>query len=62
MTTQKAKAERKSARNLKNLHILLENSAEGLRSRREHCWSYIFIYENTRKKSLSGSRKGTIGA
>ena len=46
------------------------NSAEGLRSRREHCWSY---YENTPRKFLhlspegaatllSGLRKGTAGA
>ena len=24
-----------------------ENSAEGLRSRREHCWGYVSVYENT---------------
>ena len=28
------------------------NSAEGLRSRREHCWGYISIYKNTLKKLL----------
>ena len=37
----KAKAERKSARSLKNLRILSENSAEGLGSRRERCWGYV---------------------
>ena len=26
------------------------NSAEGLRSRREHCWGYVSILENTLKK------------
>ena len=33
------------------------NSAEGLGSRREHCWSYISIYENTPKKFLHNSCK-----
>ena len=37
----KAKAERKSARSLKNLRILSKNSAEGLGSRRERCWGYV---------------------
>ena len=44
-----AKATRKSARDLKNLHILPANSAEGLRSRRERCWGYVSTYENTPK-------------
>ena len=43
---------KESARDLKNLHILLENSVEGLWSRREHCWGYIFTYDNTPKKLL----------
>ena len=34
---KKVKAERKSARDLKNLHILPENSAEDLRSLSECC-------------------------
>ena len=34
---KKAKAERKSTRDLKNLYILLEKSAQGLGSRRECC-------------------------
>ena len=34
MATKKAKAKRKSARDLKNLDTLPENSEEGLRSRR----------------------------
>ena len=49
------------------------NSAEGLSSRREHCWSYKSIYENTPRKFLhlspegaatllSDFRKGTAGA
>ena len=68
-----AKATRKSARDLKNLHILPANSVEGLRFRRERCWGYISTYENTPKSYhispvivaatlLSGSRKGAIGA
>ena len=36
MTAQKGQSEKK--RDLKNLWILLENSAEGLGSRRECCW------------------------
>ena len=28
------------------------NSAEGLGSRKEHCWSYVSIYENTSKNLL----------
>ena len=46
----RARAKRKSARDLKNLVILQENSAEGLRPRREHCWDYVSIYENTPEK------------
>ena len=49
------------------------NSAEGLGSRRECCWGYISIFENTPKSCrisplkltailLSGSGKGTVGA
>ena len=49
------------------------NSAEGLRSRRGHCWSYVSIFENTPKSCrisplkvatnlLSGSGKGAVGA
>ena len=41
---------RYSARDLKNLRILLENSAEGLKSRRERCWHYVVsVFENTPK-------------
>ena len=46
MTTQN---EKKSAKDLENLCILPENSAEGLRSRRERRMGYISIYENTPK-------------
>ena len=51
--------------------ILLENSAEGLGSRREHCWGYISIYTGEKLPQLplkvaatllSGSRKGPVGA
>ena len=52
MTSQKAKAKRKWARDLKTWCILPENSAEGLRSRREHCWGHESIYENRPKKLL----------
>ena len=34
-----------------------ENSAEGLGSRRECCWGYISIFENTSKKLLHLSPK-----
>ena len=49
MTTLKAKAIRYSAKDLKNLCILLESSAEGgFGSRRKHCWCYVVsVLENT---------------
>ena len=47
MTNQKAKTERKSARDLKNLCILPGNSAAGLGSRRERRWGFESIYDNT---------------
>ena len=54
---KKTKAERKSASDLENLRILLENSAEGLGSRREHCWSYIVsAFENTTKNLVVQGR------
>ena len=54
---KKAKAARYSASDLKNLHILPENSAEGLRSRREHCWSYVVsVFENTPKNLVIQGR------
>ena len=49
MTTQKAKAKRKSASDLKNLP---ENSAECLGSSRERCWGYMSINENAPEKLL----------
>ena len=50
-----------SARDLKNLRILPENSAEGFMSRRQHCGSYIVcLWEYTQK--LAGSKKGAVGA
>ena len=45
-----AKTSKYSARDLKNLRILPENSSEGLRSWREHCWGYASIYKNAPKK------------
>ena len=39
--TKQAKATRYWAGDLKNSCILLENSVEGFKSRRERCWSYI---------------------
>ena len=77
MTIQKVyKAERYSAKDLKNLHILPKNSAGGFRSRREHNQGYKSDIETTPKKLtlksffplniattlLSGSRNGTVGA
>ena len=41
-----------TALKFKNLRISPENSAEGLWSRREHCWGYISFYENALKKLL----------
>ena len=44
---KKAKAARYSTRDLKNLSILPENSAEGFMSRREYCGGYIVsVFEN----------------
>ena len=53
MTTQKAKAARYSATDLKNLCILPENSIGGLGSRRDCCWSYIPVFEDSPKKLIS---------
>ena len=50
ITTQKGQSQKKSSKDLKNLRILPENSSEGLRFRREHCWGYVSIYENAREK------------
>ena len=33
------------------------NSAEGLGSRREHCWDYVSVFENMPKKLLHPSPK-----
>ena len=68
MTIKNAKAKSKSARDLKSVHILLENSAEDLDSIREHCrGEYIRKVRTSFPKKfttmlLSGSRKGAIGA
>ena len=40
-THKKAQVKRKSARDLKNLSILLKNSTDGLESRSEHRWGYV---------------------
>ena len=57
MTTYKSKAARYSAKDLKNLRILPENSAEGLGSSREHCWSYVVsAFENTTKNLVVQGR------
>ena len=54
---KKANATGYSARELKNLCILPENSAVGLRSRREHYWSCIAsIFENTPKNLVVQGR------
>ena len=55
MKTKNNEAARYSARGLKNICILLEASAEGLRFRREHCWSCaVSVFENTPKKVVQG--------
>ena len=61
-----------TARDHENLHILLENSAKGLGSRRERCWGYIsmrihpkscFIFPlKVAATLINSSRKGTVGA
>ena len=54
-------------------HILWENSADGLGSRRESCWGYVYIDEDTPKSChifplkfaailLNGLRKGAVAA
>ena len=51
----------------------VRNSVEGLGSRKEHCWGYVSIFENTPKSChisplkvvatlLNGSGKGAVGA
>ena len=53
----KAKAARYSARDLKNLSYLSENAAEGLRSTRQHCCSYIVsVFEITPKNLVIQGR------
>ena len=42
---------------LQNLGILPENSAEGLGSRREHCWCYVVsVFQNTSKNLVVQGR------
>ena len=54
---KKAKAARYSARDLKNIRILSENSAEGLGPRRERCWRYVVsVFENTPKNLVVQGR------
>ena len=54
---KKAKSARYSAKDLKNLCVLLENLAEGLRSRKEHCWSYaVSAIQNTTKNLVVQGR------
>ena len=47
---KKAKVAIYLPRDFKNLCILLKNSAEGLGSKRKHCWGYVFVSENTPEK------------
>ena len=68
---KKTKAKRESARDLKNLCILPENSAEDLRSRRALLVSHLSMRMHPKNchifplkvatTLLSGSRKGTTG-
>ena len=51
MTTQKSQ-NCNSARDLKDLRILLENSARGLGSWRECCCGYASVFENTPEKLM----------
>ena len=63
-TKKKTKATRYSDRDLKNLLILSENSAEGLWSKRALLGLCICLWENTRKAAttlLNGSRKVVVG-
>ena len=68
---KKVKVERKSARDIKKLCILPQNSAEGLGPRREHCLvTYLFMRIHAKScrifllkvetSLLHGSRKGAI--
>ena len=64
-----------SAGDLVNLRTLLKNSAGGLRYRRQRCWGYVSVFQNTPENLilnsifplivsatlLSGSRKGKVG-
>ena len=71
---KKAKVTRYSTSDLKTLHILPENAAGALRSRRECCRGYVSVYENTPEKLpqsfplkfgttlRNGSKKGAVGA
>ena len=53
-----AKDSRYSEKDLNNLHVLPENLAEGLGSRRLRCWSYIvFIIENIPKNLVVNQRR-----
>ena len=57
MTKKNTKVERYSARDLKNLCIFPENSADCIRSRRECCWCYIVsVFENTPKNLVFQGR------
>ena len=54
---KKPKPLRYSARDPKNLRILLENPAEGVGSRRECCWCYVVsVFENTPKNLVVQGR------
>ena len=45
------------ARDLENLHILQENSAEGIRSRRDCYWHYVeYVLENKPKNLVVQGR------
>ena len=54
---KKPKPLRYSARDPKNLRILLENPTEGVGSRRECCWCYVVsVFENTPKNLVVQGR------
>ena len=57
--TQKGQSCKTLSRNLKYLHLLMENSAGGLGSRRKHCWGYLLVFEGS---SFFWSTNGSVSA
>ena len=55
-----AKTARYSAKDLKNLGILRENSAEGLGFRRERCWEYVSMRIHLKRCRIFPLKVATI--